>query len=315
MPGVTDAAVAHVMPLDFGGSRTSLEIASYTPQKDEDMEFNFIRVTPSYFATLGFPLLQGRAFDDRDRDGQPERVIVNETMARRFWPDGQAVGKFVRFNQRDPFNVEVIGVVPDTHYRMVREVPNPSFYVPLAQSRSDRGVLHVRFADDVRSRLPELHRVVAAVNPAVPVTRVQTLSDQIERNIADERMATMVGMTLAIAALLLATAGLYATMAFLVGRRTREIGVRMALGARTSEVRTLVLREGVLLAIAGVVAGLALSVWVGRALESRLYGVGAMDAVSLASAALTLAGAALLASWLPARRASRVDPVVALREY
>jgi ABC-type antimicrobial peptide transport system permease subunit len=198
---------------------------------------------------------------------------------------------------------------------MVRETPNPSFYVPLAQWRSAAGVLHVRFgAGDIATRLDELRRVVAAVNPAVPVTRVQTLGDQIERNLADERMATTVGMTLAMVALLLATAGLYATMAFLVGRRTREIGVRMALGASMSEVRRLVLREGLALAIAGVSAGLALSMWVGYALQSRLYGVGSTDAISFAGAGSMLTAAAVLASWLPARRASRVDPVVALRE-
>jgi putative ABC transport system permease protein len=315
LPGVQDAAVSHVMPLDFGGSRMSVEVAGYVPKPDEDMELNFVRITPTYFATLGLPVLQGRAFDDRDRDGQPERIIVNQTMARQFWPDGQAVGKLVRFNSRDPFAVEVVGVVPDTHYRMVREAARPSFYVPLAQWRSDRGALHVRFASGASVRLEELRRVVAAVNPAVPVIRAHTLVDQVERNLADERMATAVGMTLAVAALLLATAGLYATMAFLVGRRTREIGVRMALGARTAEVRSLVLREGVILAIAGVAAGLALSLWVGQVLESRLYGVGAMDLVSFASAALVLTGAAIFASWLPARRASRVDPVIALREY
>ncbi len=315
LPGVADAAAAHVMPLSFAGSRTSIQIAGYTPKPNEDMQMNFVRITPSYFATMGIPLLQGRAFDDRDRAGQPEGIIVNETMARTFWPGGHAVGKFVRFGNNDPFNVEVIGVVPDAHYRMVREKPHPSFYVPLAQWRSDQGVIHVRWASGASLRLDELRRVVAAVNPAVPVTRVHTLVEQVERNLADERTAMTVGMTLATVALLLATAGLYATMAFLVGRRTREIGVRMALGARTSEVRSLVLREGVGLAIVGVAIGVALAIWLGQALQSRLYGVGAMDLVSFSSAAVTLTIAALLASWLPARRASRVDPVVALREY
>lgn len=315
MPGVRDAAVAHVMPLDFGGSRTSMEIAGYTPRQGEELELNFVRVSPTYFATMALPLLQGRSFDERDRDGAPEKIIVNETMAKTYWPDGQAIGKFVRFNDRDPFNVEVVGVVRDAHYRMVREEPHPSFYVPLAQWRSDQGVLHVRFADGGALRLEELRRVVAAVNPAVPVTRVHSLLDQVERNLAEERMAMTLGMTLAAVALLLATAGLYATMAFLVGRRTREMGVRMALGARTSEVRSLVLREGVGLAIGGVAVGLALSIWVGQALQSRLYGVGATDVVSFVSAAVTLTIAALLASWLPARRASHVDPVIALRDY
>jgi putative ABC transport system permease protein len=319
LPGVSAAAIAHVMPLAFGGSRTSIEIEGYSPSRDEDMELNFVRISPDYFRTLGLPILQGRPFDEHDRDGQPERIIINETMARRFWPDGRPVGRFVRFGRQQPFSVEVVGVVPDVHYRMVRENPTPSFYVPLAQWRTTAGVLHVRFATndgagEATSRIDELRRVVAAINPAVPVTRAHTLIDQVERNLADERAATTIGTTLASVALLLATAGLYATTAFLVSRRTREIGVRIALGARTTDVRSLVLKEGARLAVLGVSGGLVLSLLVGRALEHRLYGVTATDAWSVGAAAAILTAAALLASWLPARRASRVDPVVALRE-
>jgi predicted permease len=319
LPGVQSAALAHVMPLDFGGSRMTVDVAGYESATDEDMELNFVRVSPGYFRTLGIVLLHGRTFDDRDHAQQPDRIVVNETMARRFWPDGRAVGRFVRLSSSAPYNVEVIGVVRDAHYRMVREEPQPSFYVALRQYPSARGVLHVRYRDDgggdpAAVRLDELRRAIAAVNPAVPVIRIHTLVAQIERNIADERMALAIGFTLALVALVLATAGLYATMAFLVGRRTREIGVRLALGARASDVRALVLREGTALAIAGVGVGVALSAWVGYALRHQLYAVQSLDVASLASAAAILCAAAVLASWLPARRASRVDPVVALRE-
>jgi predicted permease len=315
LPGVAAAAVAHVMPLDFGGSRMTVGISGYTPAANEEMELNFVRVTPTYFRTLGLTLLQGRLFDDRDRDGQPTRIVVNETMARRYWPDGRAAGGFVRFDSHAPYDVEVIGVVRDAHYRMVREDPRPSFYVPIAQVPASSGVVHVRYASgDASAGLDELRRAIAAVDAAVPVTRVHTLVDQIERNIADERMAMAVGFTLAMVALILATAGLYATMAFVVGRRTREIGVRMALGARAADVRVLVVREALTLAVVGVVLGLAVSAWVGYALRNQLYGIGAMDSVSLIAAGTILASAAVLASWLPARRAARVDPVVALRE-
>jgi predicted permease len=302
------------MPLAFGGSRTSIDVAGYKPQPDEDMELNFVRVTPGYFKTLGIGLRDGRAFDDRDVDGQPERIVVNETMARRFWPGGRAVGRLVRFNTREPFSVEVIGVVADAHYRMVREERTSSFYVALAQWRSTAGVLHVRTSGDPGPRVADLRRVVAAVNPVVPVVRAHTLPDQIERNLADERMAMAIGLTLAAVALVLATAGLYATMAFLVGRRTREIGVRMALGAADTDVRSLVLREGILLALTGVTAGIAISVWVGHALRHQVYGIGPLDPFSFSTAAAILVAAALVASWLPARRAASVDPVIALRE-
>ena len=312
--GVESAAVAHVMPLDFGGSRTSIEVAGYVPQPDEDMELNFVRVTPAYFRTLGIPLLQGREFTAADRPGQGRRIIVNETMARRFWPDGRAVGRFVRFSQREAFDVEVIGIAADVHYRMVREEPRPSFYAPLAQWPSASGVIHARFQSPPEPRIDELRRVVAGANPGIPVARASTLAAQMERNIADERLAGAIGVTLAAATLVLAAGGLYATMAFLVGRRTREIGVRVALGARRADVRRLVLRDAGRLAALGIAGGLALSLWMAHTLRSLLYGVQPVDYVSLASAAGILGAAAILASWLPARRATRVDPLAALRE-
>jgi predicted permease len=310
---VENAAVAHVMPLDFGGSRTSIEIAGYVPHPDEDMELNFVRVTPGYFETLGIPLLQGRGFADADRAGQPRRIIVNETMARRFWPDG-AVGRFVRFSSQEPFQVEVIGVAADAHYRMVREEARPSFYAPLAQWPSASGVIHARFQGPPAGRIEELRRVVGGVNPSVPVVRAGTLREQMERNIADEKLAGAIGLTLAGATLVLAAVGLYATMAFLVGRRTREIGVRVALGAHGGDVRRLILRDAGRLAALGIAGGLGLAVWMAQALRSLLYGVDPLDGVSLAAAAVILGGAAMLASWLPARRAARVDPLAALRE-
>ena len=314
LPGVDAAALGHVMPLDFGGSRTTVDVAGYRPGTDEDMELNFVRVTPAYFDTLRIPLRQGRFFDERDRAGQPLCIIVNETMARRYWPGRSPVGQFIRFDNRRPFDIAVVGVVPDVHYRMVREAPQPSFYVPIAQMPAASGVLHVRFVSDPSGRLDELRRVVAAIDPAVPVTRIGTLGNQIERNIAEERMAGVIGVALASVALVLATAGLYATMAFVVGRRTREIGVRVALGARRADVRRLVLGEGLVLVACGVLAGLAFALWIGHALKNQLYGVTATNLVSLAGAAVVLAVSAVIAGWLPARRAAAVDPVVALRE-
>ncbi len=236
LPGVQSAAVAHVMPLSFGGSRTTMAIAGYTSAPDEDMELNFVRVSPEYFRTLGLSVRQGRSFDERDREGQPERIVVNETMARRFWPDGRAVGRFVRFDSRAPFNVEVIGVVPDAHYRMVREEPTPTFYVPLAQWPSSAGVLHVRLTGDPSARIAELRRAVAAVNPAVPVTRAHTLVDQIERNVSDERMAMTIGLTMALVALLLGDGR--AVFDHGVPRRSAHARDRRSDGARRQRRRT-----------------------------------------------------------------------------
>ena len=193
-------------------------------------------MTPGYFDALRIPLRQGRFFDDRDRAGQPLTVIVNETMAKRYWPRRSPIGQFIRFDNRRPFEVAIVGVVPDVHYRMVREEQQPSFYVPLAQVPAASGVLHVQFGSDPFGRLDELRRVVAAINPAVPVTRIGTLGDQIERNISDERMAGAIGVALAGVALVLATAGLYATMAFVVDdeRARSACASRSAPAAQTS---------------------------------------------------------------------------------
>ena len=197
---------------------------------------------------------------------------------------------------------------------MVSEQPTPSFYVSLNQWPASAGVIHVHVDGDPAPRLDELRRAAAAVNPSVPVGRVSTLAQQLERNISQERMASVIGVTLAAAILLLAAAGLYSTMAFVVGRRTREIGVRVALGARALDVRRMVLRDAAVLVLFGALAGLGFALWAGRALETLLFGVGRSDYVSLLASVALLSVAGLIASWLPARRASRVDPVIALRE-
>ncbi len=314
VPGVQNAAVAHVMPLDFGGSRTSIEVAGYVPKPNEETELNWLRVSAGYFETLGLPLLAGRTFNDGDVDRQPRRIIVNETMARRYWPDGSAVGRFIRFDPSEPYNIEVVGVVADAHYRMVREEPQPSFYAPYAQWPFVMGVVHARTAGDPAPRLEEIRRVIASVDRGVPVMRFGTLRQQIDRNLSDERLAGVIGVTLACATLLLATVGLYSTMAFLVGRRTREMGVRLALGARQRDLSRLVLRDSLWLVVPGLALGLALGYWGSSSLSTTLYRVGRADPLTIAGAAAILAAASLLASWIPARRAATVDPVVVLRE-
>lgn len=318
VPGVEAAAIAHVMPLDFGGSRQTIEIDGYTPADGEDMELNTVRVSPGYFDVMRIPVLAGREFSALDTRDQPLRIIVNQTMARRYWPDGQAVGRFVRFQAGRsaaprPFDVEVVGVVADARYRMVREEPRPTFYVSTSQQPIAFFVLHVRTLGSPDARLDELERAVAGLDPNVPVRRARSLERQLDRNIADERMARSIALALGAAALVLAATGLYATMAFTVRRRTREIGVRMALGADGGTVRSMVVREGLRLVTIGLVAGTLGALWAGQVLESQLFGVSAADPYSLAVSGAALVGVGLLASWLPARRATRIEPVTALR--
>lgn len=312
VPGVEAAALAVIMPLDFGGSRSTISVPGYTPAAGEDMELNNNRVSPAYFDVMRISLVAGRYFDERDTAQAPRTMIVNETLASRYFPGGHAVGRQIGMGSST--NVEIVGIVRDVRYRMVREAPRPSFYLPIAQSPVPFGAFHVRTSMNPELRLADLERAVAAADPRVPVTRTTALERQLDRNIATERMARTIAMALGLAALVLAATGLYATMAFAVRRRTREIGVRMALGARAADVRLMIVRQSLSLVAAGVVIGLAGAAWAGRAVESQLYGVSPLDVWSFAGAALLLAVAALLAAWIPARRATRVDPVIALRD-
>jgi predicted permease len=291
----------------------TLTIPGYEPAPDEDMELNYLRTMPGYFETMAIPILRGRGFDARDTPGAPPAIVVNETMARRFWPEGDAVGRRVLVSEVGPPG-EVIGVVRDVHYRMVRESARPSFYVSFAQEPFGQGVIHARTAGDPAEMVETLRRAVAEVHSRVPIARALSLEEQMLRNIADDRMAEAVAALLGISALLLAAAGLYGTMAFTVRRRTREIGVRLALGAAVHDVRRLVLRQGLTLVLSGALAGAAASMAVSRALAHQLYGVPPLDLLSLGAALAILSGAALMAAWLPARRATRIDPIIALRD-
>jgi putative ABC transport system permease protein len=314
VPGIEAVSAAHVLPLDFGGSRMTVGIPDYTPAPNEDMELNYLRVMPGYFETMRIPVLRGRAFDERDVEGLPTVVIVNETMAHRFFPGGDAVGRRIAVDGDGAPAAVVVGVVPDVHYRMVREEPRPSFYTSFPQSPFFQAAIHARTSGDPSTLVQTLRRVVAEVNPQVPIARTMSLEDQRLKNIADDRMAEALGVTLAMSALVLATIGLYGTMAFAVRRRMREIGVRVALGAAVADVRRLMLRGGLTLVLLGAAVGACASLAVGRLLAGQLYGVAAIDPISTVSAFAVLATAALMAAWLPARRAARIDPVIALRE-
>jgi predicted permease len=313
LPGVDAVAVAATLPIDFGGSRRTIAVAGYTPAPGEEMEHNFNRVSPNYFEVMGIPLIAGRMFDARDTATQPRRIVINETMARRYFAGGNAVGRMIRYGN-GPTDIEVIGVVRDVRYRMVRETPRPSWYAPTTQEPVGSAAFHVRTSGPPETSLGAMERAIAAIDPRVAVRRTLTLDTQLDRNIANERMARSIALVLGLAALVLAATGLYATMAFAVRRRTREIGVRMALGARSRDVRLMIVRQSLVLVGIGVAAGLGGAVWAGRAVESQLYGVSPLDMTSFAAAAFTLGIAALAAAWLPARRATLVDPIVILRE-
>ncbi len=310
VPGVEAVGLARVIPVGFGGSRMTVVVPEYTPAADEDMELNYNLVGGDYFAAMGINLVDGRPFQPEDAGRAV--AIINETMARRYWPDGQAVGREMFAGSPDP--VTIIGIARDAKYRMLREEPRPSFYVPLTPDALRGGVFHVRTARAPEAALPELRRALTEVSRTVPVTDARTLRSQTEANITDDRVAMTIGVSLAGAAVLLAAVGLFGAMTYQVSRRTREMGIRVALGAAPPRLLSLVLRQGLTLALMGGAAGLVLSVWTTGAIEARLFRVSAFDTWSFGLALALLTAIALAATVLPARRAARVDPMVALRD-
>ena len=312
LPGVRGVGYARVLPLDFGGSRMSILVPGYTAGADEGMEINFNVVTDGYFEGMGIPLRDGRLFDSSDAPTALPVAIVNETMARRYWPGQRAVGQSFRPDGAK-VALTVVGVVPDVKYRMMREDAGPSFYLAARQERPTSGAFHIRTAGSPDVMIEPIRRALAEVDPVVPVTRARTLAAQAVVNLASERLAMTIALGLSFAALLLAAVGLYAAMSHAVSQRQREIGVRLALGAVPGDVGRLILRQGLILAAVGSLAGAGLAVLLARTVEARLYGVTPGDLPSLLMSTVLLSLVAMLSSWVPARRASRVDPVEALR--
>lgn len=314
VPGVRHAGFGRVIPLGFGGSRATIEVPGYTPAPDEDMEINFNRVTSGYFDALGIRLVAGRLIGEQDLPGAPIVVVINETMARKYWPDGRAVGSTFRFAGSNDLPFQVVGVVRDVKYRTIKEEAAPSYYMAAMQAANTRGgVIHVRTEGAPGPMISSLRTALADVDRSVPVGMVRTLREQRDRNAAKEELAVTIGVALGGVALALAAVGLFAAMSSAVAKRTREIGVRLALGANPARLLTLVLGDSLRLVMSGAAIGLVGAYWLVRYVEERLYGVTSHDPGSFIASVVVLAGVALLASWVPARRASRVDPIQALR--
>jgi putative ABC transport system permease protein len=265
-----------------------------------------------FFETLGIPLITGRDFTERDAENAPHVVVVNETMARRFWPNQSAVGKRFKFFGEE-FYREVVGVARDTKYNGLTESNTPFIYVPLLQNYADAGTLHVRAAGDAAQITAAVRGVVKELAPNLLLLDVQTLSDRIDQSLNGQRSQTRLLAFFGLLALLLSSIGIYGVMAYSVAQRTREIGMRMALGARSQNVLSLIIKQGMALVVSGVALGLIAAFVVTRLIGSLLFGVTAADPLTFAITSLLLVGVAALAGYLPARRATKVDPLIALR--
>ena len=307
LPGVEAASLASLIPLSGDADMTRVSAAG---SGAEPVRTGVAAVDGEWFRTMRIPLASGRTFTAADRDGAPRVVVINETLARRLWPGQNPIGRRI---DRGDFEAEVVGVARDARYESLREEQQAYLYFPFAQNYQGQMVLHVRTASAPAATIEAIRRELRALDPDVPLGGAGPLSQTIGAATAPQRIAaTLIGL-FGVLGLVLAAVGVYGVLAFSVSQRTREIGVRMALGASAASVLRMVVRQGLMLCAVGVGLGLALAFAGTRVLASLLYGVSATDLATFVAVPLLVAAAALLASWLPARRATRVDPITALR--
>jgi putative ABC transport system permease protein len=272
------------------------------------------RISGDYFKSLGIPLLTGRNFTDDDGRAVGNVAIVNEKAAAHLWPHEDAVGKHILMQD----DYKVVGVVKDTKYMSLRDAPPMAVYLPRRapfsrEMKLDEGTLHARIAGNPTSVIGALMREVHRLDANVPIYNVTTMDAQLGNSIAIDRLMAALTALFGVLAVVLAATGLYGVMAFTVAKRTREIGIRMALGADGARVLRQVVGKSAVLALSGIALGIPAALWASRATASFLYGLSPTDPLIYAALAALLAGVALSAAWIPARRASRVDPMVALR--
>jgi len=315
LPGVQSAAAVNYIPL--GGANSSdafLVEGAPEPKAGQENEGRYRVCTPEYFQTMGISILKGRGFIDEDKRESAPVVIVNQTLARKYWPAGDALGKRIRFYgplERAPW-MEIVGIVQDVKHELNSPV-TPEYYLPHTQDSWNAMVLVARTSVDPGSMSGPIRQQVLAIDKDQPVFDVKTMQEVRAISISVYSIGSVTMTIFAIVALLLAAVGIYGVMAFAVSQRTQEIGIRMALGARTLDVLKLVLRNGMYLAGIGAVVGLAGAFAITRFMSSLLFGVSPTDIVTFALVTAGLLLVALLACYLPARRATKVDPLVALR--
>jgi predicted permease len=308
LPGVVAVTAMDPVPLWFGWNAAYYAING----TGEPVRLNYARIAPGYFDTLRIRLLRGRDFTRFDTATAPHVVIVNETMARRYWPDGNALGARMR---RHDTVVEVVGIAQDAKYATLAEVSEPFLYHPLPQQPSSNVTLSlaVRTAGDPLTMREPIQREVRALVPSWPAFQFRTLAEGFELQQQLPRFgATLLGV-LGLLGLLLAAVGLYGVMTYVVGQRTHEIGIRLALGSPVGRVMTLVIKQGMMVCLAGGAVGLAIALAASQLLASVLYGVRPADPLTFVVVPLLLIGVGLLACYLPARHAARVNPLEALR--
>jgi predicted permease len=312
LPGVRTVALAERSPMGGGLFRSVTVEGREAGTSDRAVLVMSNVVGPGYFEAVGIPLLRGRDFSERDIKGSPQVAIVNETMARRQWPGQSALGRRFKLGGRDS-SFEVVGVARDSKYGSLGEDPQPFLYLPLEQNFTPAMRLHLRASGDLASSVSALRSAVQRVDENVPVSDVRTLRQQLSDSLWLPRMGAALLGTFGLLGMVLTMVGLYGVMENAVTLRTREMGIRMALGGPPRHVLAVVLKEGITLVGVGLGVGLAVALAVTRLLSRLLYGVGAADPWSFLAAMALLVAVGIIAAYVPAKAATRVDPMVALR--
>lgn len=316
VPGVKDASAVLPLPLSGDSMRTSFEIEGKQIAKSDLPVTNIRAVGLDYFQTMQIPLLAGREFSAHDDRSSPHVVVINHTMARRFFPNESPIGKHIRpgmsAGKNDAMS-EIVGVVGDVKHRRLWLPDDPESYVPYDQNSVGGMYIVVRSAGDPMTLLPALRTQVLAMDAELPLYKAQRMEDYVAASVAQRRFTSLLCSIFAGAGLVLAVVGLFGVISYSVAQRTHEIGVRMAVGAAKVDILRLILREGMAVTLVGIGVGLVGAIGLSSVVKSQLFGVQATDPLTFLGVAVGLGIVALLACFLPARRAARVDPMVALR--
>jgi putative ABC transport system permease protein len=317
LPGVTAAGASNMIPLDGNGTDRLIEVEGYVPRDQSDMpDAQNRQATPGFFAAMGIPLVRGRLIERSDDNKAARVLVVNDTFAKRFFPNGDAIGKRIRLGKltSDFPWATIVGIVGDVRGFALDEPPEPTMYWPVAQIRSTPSLaIVVRTESDPAALAPSARDAIAEIDGAQPIYDVQPLDQLVAKSLGQRRFTLMLMVLFGVIALVLSAIGIYGVMAFAVTQRTQEIGIRMALGASALDVLKMVVGSGMFLAAIGVAVGLIGAFALTRLMASLLFGVSPTDLVTFGFVTAGLLMVALLACYIPARRATKVDPLVALR--
>jgi predicted permease len=315
VPGVRAAAMSQPALLSGSVNSTSIFVQGrvYAPTTQQRDSINRLVVSPNFFEVMGIPVLLGRGFNDRDTESAPKVVIINDTAAKKYFPNEKnPIGLRFGSSAETANQLEIVGVLKDVKYDSVRDAAPPTMYVPYAQTRLGGSVFAIRTAGQPTSATGAIREAVRQIDPNLPLMDVSTQIEQVERRFLQEKVFAQAYSLFGGLALLVASVGLFGLMSYNVARRTNEIGIRMALGAQRQDVLRLIMRESMVLVAIGVVVGLGVAIGTSRFVRTLLYGLAPTDVMTIVLAVAVMVLVSAIAGFIPARRASRVDPMVAL---